>query len=201
MHVPLNFLMLATLSLAAGCSPPKSGNHTPEQDSGVALSPPSTRSPPPAPGPNYERSSTIAMAGVPDTKGLEMAQMDAMFEAAMAQARPGAEKRAVCVGMQGLSDRAVTDAPKNMIRRLAEALRSPVLPASQCSADVYPFVTTTKAEAILYTVKIESRDREGILTFWATAAFGNLGAHGAQFRLIRENGRWIPKPTGLSIVS
>ena len=62
-------------------------------------------------------------------------------------------------------------------------------------------VTATKAEAILYTVRVESRDRKGVLTFWATAVFGNLGAHGMQFRLIRQAGRWVPEPTGLSVLS
>ena len=68
-------------------------------------------------------------------------------------------------------------------------------------ASRYTYVTATKAAAILYTVKVESRDRRGVLTFWATAVFGNLGAYGMQFRLVREGGRWTPEPTGMSVVS
>ncbi|KHA63825.1 hypothetical protein [Sphingomonas sp. Ant20] len=127
--------------------------------------------------------------------------MDAMFDAAVERARPGESKRAICVGMQGLADGAVKDAPERTIRRLAERLRLPAVPASQCRADIYPYVTATKAAAILYTVKVESRDRRGVLTFWATAVFGNLGAYGMQFRLVREGGRWTPEPTGMSVVS
>ncbi len=143
----------------------------------------------------------VAFPGTPDTSGLDDAQIDAMFDAAVALARPGESKRAICVGMQGLADGAVKDAPEATIRRLAELLRLPAFPAAQCRADVYPFVTATKAEAILYTVKVESRDRRGVLTFWATAVFGNLGAYGMQFRLVRKGGRWVPEPTGMSVVS
>jgi hypothetical protein len=162
---------------------------------------PSRPSPPPAPGPNFRNGSTIAGPGNPDTSGLDNAQIDAMFDAAVAQERPGKEKRAVCVGMQGLGDRAVTDAPARAVQRLGEALRLPAVPASQCRSDVHPIVIATEANAILYTVKVESRDARGVLTFWAQAVFGNLGAKATQFRLPRENGHWTPKPTGLTILS
>jgi hypothetical protein len=189
---------LLILGLAA-CQPaqqPVAGNEPLAQ--GRVPDPPT---PPPAPGPNFGNGSAIAVPGIPDTNGLDDAQIDAMFDAAVARARPGESKRAICVGMQGLADGAVKDAPEATIRRLAELLRLPTFPASQCRADVYPFVTATKAEAILYTVKVESRDRRGVLTFWATAVFGNLGAYGMQFRLVREGGRWVPEPTGMSVVS
>ncbi|MCE3544150.1 hypothetical protein LXJ56_28645, partial [Escherichia coli] len=126
--------------------------------------------------------------------GLDDAQLDAMFDAAVAQARPGEEKRAVCVGMQGLTDSAVTDAPPRIVQRVGETVRLPAVPASQCQADVHPFVIATKANAILYTVRVESRDARGVLTFWAVATYGNLGANGAKLRLVREGGRWVPKP-------
>lgn len=194
--------LLPTLPLAAGCSAsrpdPSGSDHAPAAPLSSTEPQPL---PPPAPGPNYERSSAIAVSGVSDTSGLQDAQMDAMFDAAVAQARPGKEKRAICAGMQGLADGAVKDAPERTIRRLAELLRLPAFPASQCRAGVYPFVTATKAEAILYTVKIESRDARGVLTFWAVATYGNLGANGMQFRLVCEYGGWTPKPTGKSIVS
>ncbi|WP_156884419.1 hypothetical protein V3I01_18900 (plasmid) [Sphingomonas sp. gentR] len=124
-----------------------------------------------------------------------------MFDAAVAQARPMEDKRAVCVGMQGLADSAVMDAPPSIVRYVGEAVRLPAVPASQCRADVHPFVIATKANAILYTVKVESRDARGVLTFWAVATYGNLGANGAKFRLIRANGRWTPEATGVSVVS
>jgi len=189
--------LLLILGLAA-CQPaqqPVAGNEPLAQ--GRVPDPPT---PPPAPGPNFGDGSAIAVPGIPDTNGLDDAQIDAMFDAAVARARPGESKRAICVGMRGLADGAVKDAPEATIRRLAELLRLPTFPASQCRADVYPFVTATKAEAILYTVKVESRDRRGVLTFWATAVFGNLGAYGMQFRLVREGGRWVPEPTGMSVV-
>lgn len=124
-----------------------------------------------------------------------------MFDAAVAQARPTEDKRAVCVGMQGLADKAVKDAPARVVERLGRMLRLPAVPASQCGFDVFPFVVATKANAILYTVKVQARDARGILTFWATATYGNLGANGAEFRLARDNGHWKPESTGLSVVS
>ncbi len=185
----------------AGCSPAKKpAAERPLQPARSSELPPPP--PPPIPGPNYHgHGSAIAVPGVPDISGLDDAQIDVMFDEAVARARPGEGKRAICVGLQGLTDRAVKDAPERTIRRLAELLRLPAFPASQCRADVTPFVTATKAEAILYTVRVENRDRKGVLTFWATALFGNLGAYGMQFRLVREAGRWTPQATGVSAVS
>ena len=186
----------------AGCSPAKEpavAEGPPQRASSSELPPPP---PPPVPGPNYHgNGSAIAVPGAPDISGLDDAQIGVMFDEAVARARPGEGKQAICVGLQGLADGAVKDAPERTIRRLAELLRLPAFPASQCRADATPFVTATKAEAILYTVRVESRDRKGVLTFWATAVFGNLGAHGMQFRLIRQAGRWVPEPTGLSVLS
>lgn len=115
----------------------------------------------------------MADPGEPDTSGLDVAQVDAMFDAAVAQARPQADKRAICVGMQGLADKVVKDAPARVTRRLGEALGLPAVPASQCRADVFPFVAATGANAMLYTVKVEARDAQGFLTFWAVATYGN----------------------------
>lgn len=186
----------------AGCSPaknPAAAEGPPQRASSSELPPPP---PPPVPGPNYHgNGSAIAVPGAPDISGLDDAQIDAMFDAAVAQAQPGEEKRAVCVGMQGLADSAVTDAPPRIVQRLREAVRLPAVPASQCQADVHPFVIATKANAILYTVKVESRDARGVLTFVAMATFGNLGAKGMQFRLVREQGRWTPRHTGKTIYS
>lgn len=185
----------------AGCSPvsepapqgPLQEVHSPELPA-----PP----PPPAPGPNFHGyRRAIAVPGTADVGELDEAQIDAMFDEAVARARPGETKRAICVGLQGIADRAVKDAPERSIRRLAVLLRLPAFPASQCSADITPRVTANNAEAILYTVKVESRDRKGILTFWATAVFGNVGAYGMEFRLVREGERWKSEPTGRSLVS
>lgn len=63
------------------------------------------------------------------------------------------------MGMQGLTDSAVTDAPPRIVQRVGETVRLPAVPASQCRADVHPFVIATKANAILYTVKVESATR------------------------------------------
>nr|GLK21658.1 hypothetical protein GCM10017606_24850 [Microbacterium terregens] len=201
--------LLPALSLAVGCSAPQAdpanSNRAPDAQGlsspDARPSPPLPHSPPPAPGPNYSSSVAIALPGLPDTRGLDDAQLDAMFDAAVAQAQPGEEKRAVCVGMQGLADSAVTDAPPRIVQRLSEGVRLPAVPASQCQADVHPFVMATKANAILYTVKVESRDARGVLTFVAMATFGNLGAKGMQFRLVREQGRWTPRHTGKTIYS
>lgn len=157
--------------------------------------------PPPAPGPNFKNGSAIAIPGTADTQGLSEAQIDAMFDAAVARKQPGESNRAICVGMQGLADGAVMDAPEKTIRRLSELLRLPAFPASRCGADIYPFVAAMEAKAIVYTVKVESRDSREVFTFWATAGSGNLAAGGMQFRLVRQCGRWMPEPTGVSLNS
>ena len=199
--------LLPVLLLAVGCSAPQPERASRDDPASRILpssdAPPlrSRPSPPPPPGPNYSSSVAIGLPGEPDTHGLADAQLNAMFDAAVAQARPMEDKRAVCVGMQGLADSAVMDAPPRIVRYVGEAVRLPAVPASQCRADVHPFVIATKANAILYTVKVESRDARDVLTFWAVATYGNLGANGAKFRLIRANGRWIPKATGVSVVS
>jgi hypothetical protein len=138
----------AVLGLAA-CGP--RGDLSPVSRPPEQADAPESPHPLPAPDPTPDRSVVVAFPGTPDTSGLDDAQIDAMFDAAVALARPGESKRAICVGMQGLADGAVKDAPEATIRRLAELLRLPAFPAAQCRADVYPFVTATKAEAILYT--------------------------------------------------
>ncbi|UXC93915.1 hypothetical protein EGM87_24385 (plasmid) [Sphingobium sp. RSMS] len=192
-------MVLAAALGLAGCGPeanPASVRQLPGQPS-ISERP----SPPPAPGSNFSYGNTIALPGSPDTSGLEDAQIDAMFDAAVAQAQPMEEKRAICVGMQGLNDKAVKDAPARVVERLGQMLRLPAVPASQCRFDAFPFVVATRANAILYTVKVESRDALGIQTFWATATYGNLGSNGAKFRLVQDNGRWKPEATGVSVVS
>lgn len=197
-------VIVASVALAlglAGCSPGSemAAKDEPPQQTVASRLP--ALSPPPVPGPNFGNGSTFALPRSSDTSGLDDAQIDTMFAAAVAQARPGKEKRAVCVGMQSLADQAIADAPARVVRRLGEELRLPAVPASRCRDGVYPIVIATEANAILYTVKVESRDRHGVLTFWATAVFGNMGAKGTQFRLVRKAGRWVTEPTGLSVLS
>lgn len=209
LRVSWTISLLPVLSLAVGCTPqPDRASSEPVPDARVPTSSdaspsssPPPPSPPPPPGPNYMSGVAIGLPGEPDTRDLEDAQLNAMFDAAVAQARPSEEKRAVCVGMQGLADTAVIDAPPRIVQHVGEAVRLPAVPASQCRADVHPFVIATEANAILYTVKVETRDARGVLTFWAVATYGNLGANGAKFRLVRANGRWTPKATGVSVIS
>jgi hypothetical protein len=191
--------VLAAVLGLAGCAP--KGESSPVSQSPAPPGISELAPPPPAPGPNFGNGNTIALPGGPDTSGLEDAQIDAMFDVAVAQAQPMEDKRAICVGMQGLADKAVKNAPVRVVERLGRMLRLPAVPALQCRFDVFPFVVATNANAILYTVKVESYDARGILTFWATATYGNLGANGAEFRLVRDNGRWKPEATGVSVVS
>lgn len=195
----LAFIASAALAAAlAGCglaSAPPSGR-SPYQSG--STKPPS---PPPVPGPTFAKGDMIASPGSLDIVGLEEAQIDAMFDTAVAQAPPMEDKRAICVGMQGTADRNVKDAPARVVRRLGRTLRLPAVPASQCKFDIFPFVAATGANAMLYTVRVSARDARGILTFWALASYGNLGANGAEFRLVRLNGRWNAESTGTMVVS
>jgi hypothetical protein len=165
---------------------------------------PSQTTPPIVPSaatePSFGDSRAGAAPRAANTNGLSDAQIDTMFDAAVDQAATG-NKAAICVAMQGLEDRAALDAPAPTIVRLSAVLRLPAVPASQCGFDEAPFVIATGAKAMLYTVRIEARDPRGVLTFWAVATYGNLGANGTQYRLIRKGDRWVPVRTGLTVVS
>jgi hypothetical protein len=165
---------------------------------------PSQSTPPtgsPAPkGPTFGDSRAVAAPRAANTNGLTVAQLDTMFDAAVDQA-PTGSKAAICGAMQGLEDRTALDAPAPTIARLSAMLRLPAVPASQCGFDEAPFVMATGAKAMLYTVRIEARDPRGVLTFWAVATYGNLGANGTQYRLIRKGDRWVPVRTGMMVVS
>ena len=195
----LSFVVSTALAATlVGCglaSAPPSGGSSYQADS---TNPPS---PPPAPGPAFAKGDMIASPGCPDTVGLEESQINAMLDTAVAQAPPMEDKRAVCVGMQGLADKSVKDTPARVVARLGNMLRLPAVPASQCKFDVFPFVAASGANAMLYTVRVSARDAGGILTFWAIATYGNLGANGAEFRLVRLNGRWNAESTGMAFVS
>ena len=157
--------------------------------------------PPAVPGPNFDSEPGPSAPIVADISGLTSAQIDTMFDAAVKQARPSQIKAAVCVGMQGLGDRVTVNAPAPTIARLSAKLRLPAFPASQCSFGVEPIVIKNGAKAILYTVRVEARDADGILTFWGGAAYGNLGANGTQYRLRPRGEDWEPVPTGTIYVS
>jgi hypothetical protein len=156
--------------------------------------------PPVAPGPTYPSGGRLAEPKAGDLGGLSEEQIALMFEKAVEQIPVLPEQKAICVGLQGLSDRVMHDGPSPIIARLSRELGLPSLPASQCSADVYPFVAQSRAQAILYTVKVERGGRTTLFT--AMAMIGNLGAKGTQYQLIRgTSGRWHAKPTGLTILS
>jgi hypothetical protein len=157
--------------------------------------------PPPAPSPNFSSARPLAPAKPADVTGLTTDQIEAMFDAAAAQAGPGKDTNAICVGMQGRDDRWTHDPPQMAVTYLSKKLGLPAVAASKCGSDLAPFLIQIRQKAILYTVKVEARDPPGTLTFWATAVYGNLGANGMQYRLQRKGDRWVPQFTGLSVVS
>ncbi len=126
-------------------------------------------------------------------------QIEAMFRAAVAQAKPFSPQKAVCFGIDA-QERTLRDPPEALRRLLSRELGLPGYPASQCSFDIYPFVTATREQAMLYTIRVIDAKGAGIL-FMAMATYGNLGAQGQEFRLVRRNGRWTPVPTGLRVMS
>lgn len=134
-------------------------------------------------------------------RAISTEQLAVMFEMAVAQQRPFNEQKAMCIGLQSIADRQMRDAPASMVRRVAASLRMPAYPASSCGLDIVPFVKATGAKAMLYTVKIDNLTANGSVTFMATATCGNLGANGRQFRLVRSQGRWVARPTGLQVLS
>lgn len=156
---------------------------------------------PPAPSPNFSSVRPLAPAEPADVTGFTTDQIEAMFDAAAAQAGPGEDTNAICVGMQGRDDRWTRDPPQMAVTYLSKKLGLPAVAASKCGSDLTPFLIQSRQKAILYTVKVEARDPPGTLTFWATAVYGNLGANGMQYRLLRKGDRWVSQSTGLSVVS
>ncbi len=67
--------------------------------------------------------------------------------------------------------------------------------------DVYPVVIDSGARAMLYSIRIEKIARDGTVTFWGNAIYGNLGANGAEFVLKRHGHGWVANPTGVSAIS
>jgi hypothetical protein len=128
-----------------------------------------------------------------------MDQLEAMFRAAIGQAKPFDPQKAICFGIDE-RDRTLSDPPEALLQMLARELGLPGFPASECSFDIYPYVTASRDQAMLYTVRFMEKSDAG-LRFMAVATYGNLGANGEEFRLVRREGRWIPEPTGLRVVS
>lgn len=138
-------------------------------------------------------------ANPPAEPRLPMDQLEAMFRAALAQAKPFPPQKAVCFGIDE-QDRTLSDPPEALRHLLARELGLPGFPASQCSFDIYPYVTASRDQAMLYTVRVMERNTAGI-RFMAVATYGNLGANGEEFRLVQRAGRWVFEPTGLRVVS
>lgn len=135
--------------LASGCAPSLPGPVISQSAEGPSSSFSEAPAVPPVAGAPSDRAGVAIAAGRPaDSDGMDGAQIDAMFEAAMAQAKPWAEKRAICVGMQGLADPTLANAPESTVGRLGGVFGLPAVPASHCSADIYPYVTDTGAEAV-----------------------------------------------------
>lgn len=130
----------------------------------------------------------------------EAEQLEVMFRAAIDQVAPAPPQKAICFGIESGTGR-LEDPPQHLLRRWPDVLGLPTYPASSCSFDIFPFVTATGEQAMLYTVKIERRESGGAALFWATATYGNLGAEGRQFKLKRKGGKWIVEPTGLRVMS
>jgi hypothetical protein len=128
-----------------------------------------------------------------------MDQLDAMFRAAIAKAKPFPPQKAICFGIDE-QDRTLSDPPEALRHQLARELGLPGFPASQCSFGLYPYVTASRDQAMLYTVRVIEKNGAGI-RFMAIATYGNLGASGEEFRLVRRAGRWVAEPTGLRAVS
>jgi hypothetical protein len=160
--------------------------------------------PPPAPGTTRSKATypgdPIAQ-GEADVTGLTPEQIDVMFTAAFEQAKPFAEHTAVCLAMATGDSRWRRDPPAAALRSFATLTSLPVLPASRCAFDVFPYVIEGGERAMLYTVMVEPSERARSITFWAQATYGNLGANGAKFVLRRGVSGWYVDFTGESVIS
>jgi len=178
-------LILSCMALLAGCA---RGKEMPGRESAASSAPAM------APGPFGDQAATPGAGS-----RLPMDQLDAMFRAAIAQTKPFPPQKAVCFGIDE-QDRTLSDPPEALRQLLARELGLPGFPASQCSFDIYPYVTASRDQAMLYTVRVLERSDAGI-RFMAIATYGNLGASGEEFRLVRREGRWVPESTGLRVMS
>ena len=136
-----------------------------------------------------------------DSDRIEPDQLETMFRAAMAQAKPSPPPQAACFGIEGSAERALRDPPNHLWDELGQELGIPAYPASRCAVETYPYVVTTGDRAVLYTVRVGEQDRNGEILFWASATYGNLGASGQQFRLVHKDGKWTAEPTNVRFFS
>ncbi len=139
--------------------------------------------------------------GIADISRLQPTQISAMFTSAIQLASPSPEKKAICVGMRGKSDREMADPPASVINQISKIWTIPVVYASECSFGRTPFVTTSRLEAILYSVTVTEINKDGSVKYWANALYANLGANGQEYLLERQAGRWVSVPTGVMVIS
>lgn len=157
--------------------------------------------------PQMAPAETRAVAAEPfakgdaDVTGLTPEQIDVMFAAALEQARPLAGQTAVCLAMSTDGGGWRRDPPASTLRTFATRTSLPVLPASRCAFEVFPYVIASGERAMLYTVEAEPKDGERSISFWAHAIYGNLGANGAKFILRRRGSNWYADPTGERAIS
>lgn len=133
--------------------------------------------------------------------GIGTDQLEVMFRAAIAQAKPFPPQKALCFEVQSTARLNRTEMPKGLRDRLARELGLPAYPASECGSDIYPFVIASREQAMLYSVRVEEAEERDVVRFWAIATYGNVGANGREYRLVMSAGKWVATPTGLMVVS
>ncbi|HEX8448210.1 MAG TPA: hypothetical protein VF652_01345 [Allosphingosinicella sp.] len=183
-------LFIGTLALLAACAPRQ---ETPVREG--AGSPAASGAPAKAAAGRDANEAAVLGAAA----RLPLDQLEAMFRAAIAQTRPFAPQKAVCFGIDE-PDRTLGDPPEALRQKLARELGLPGFPASQCAFDIYPYVAASRDQAMLYTVRVMEKSGDGV-RFLAVATYGNLGASGEEFRLVRRSGGWVCEPTGLRVQS
>ena len=199
--VPSVPLLLACL-LATACAPPGAAERS---DAPTANATPTAD---PLPAPDFPPAAGPGGTPVPvgsdlaaSTQGLSEAQLKVMFASAIEQARPYGGKSAVCYGIRDVDTGETRAAPATIGAYLERELKLPAFPASQCAFETFPFVIATREEAMLYTIRIDRVARDGVVTFWAAASYGNLGANAQEFRLERRGSGYVAVPTGVGVIS
>lgn len=191
----------ALVALLSCCAP---SPDTPASRDEVIAAAKQSDEPPTAPGAARSQlrdpNGPIAQ-GEADVTGLTVEQIDVMFAAALEQAAPFEEHSAVCLAITTEASGWRRDPPEPALRSFRDLTALPVLPASQCAFDVYPYVIHNRDRAMLYTVVIEPRRRAEPITFWAHATYGNLGANGAKFTLRRGLRGWYADFAGVRSIS
>lgn len=134
------------------------------------------------------------------TGGLSAEQLVLAFALAIEQAAPAADS-AVCLSLRPSNDAADLNPPLTLREQVGARLGQTAYPASECGFDTTPFLIASGKRAILYTVRVRSRQTDGSATILASAVYGNLGAQSRGYRLVRKAGAWSAEPTGEWIVS